>query len=217
MSQVVPSAVRVTASSDSTARSRVAKPITARLGHRRRGLRSGIILGMGLLLCSGNSARANSEQTRTGLVLRAVQSFFAAGKAADFRNAAEWATEDYSHLNPVGGWTRTRAIMIPSATALYSTGFLKGVTITPDAMDVRFGNTRVAVVTVPTRFSTFTTPDGIIHPDNEVWMWTFVVVRQGRRWLIMQNHASIRSAGVTNPPLACPACFGVCEETGTCR
>ena len=101
---------------------------------------------------------------------------------------------------------------------LAPSGLLKGVTITPDAMDVRFGNTHVAVVTVLTRFTTYTSPDGVIHPDNEVWMWTFVVVRQGRKWLIMQDHNSIRSVGTTFPPLACPACFGICEEdTGTCR
>jgi hypothetical protein len=150
-------------------------------------------------------------------VLQAVRSYYDAFNAEDFGNAAEFATEDWNHINNVGGWTRGRAILIPILTALHSTGFLKGVRITPEAMDVRFGNTRVAVVTVLSRTTAYTTPDGVTHPDGEEEVRTFVVVRQGRRWLTMQEHHSLRSLGVTFPPLACPACFGICEDTGTCR
>ena len=174
-----------------------------------------IILGIGVLLCSGNPARANSVQAREGLVLQAVQSFYDAFNAGDFGNAAEFATEEWNHIDPGGGWTRGRAILIPLLNLFHST-FLKGVTDTPEGMDVRFATTRVAVVTVPSRVTTYTTPDGVTH-ENERQIRTFVVVKQRGRWLIMQDHNTIRSPGsLTIPPLACPACFGICEDNGTC-
>jgi uncharacterized protein (TIGR02246 family) len=70
--------------------------------------------------------------------------------------------------------------------------FLKGVTDTPDEMEVRFARADVAVVTVPsTMKGTFTTPDGKKH-ENDRNIRTFVVAKRGGKWLIMQDQNTIR-------------------------
>jgi uncharacterized protein (TIGR02246 family) len=75
--------------------------------------------------------------------------------------------------------------------------FLKGVSDTIEQMDVRLANADVAVATVTSRVSTFTTPDGVKH-ENEQQVRTLVVVKRGARWLIMQDHNTI----VTPQPAA---------------
>ena len=69
--------------------------------------------------------------------------------------------------------------------------FLKGVSDTPEEMSFRFATLDVAVVTVPSRVSTYTTPDGVTH-ENERQIRTFVVVKRGGRWLIMQDQNTVR-------------------------
>ena len=58
--------------------------------------------------------------------------------------------------------------------------FLKGVTDTPEDIAVRFATSDVAVVTVRSRTSPFTSPDGIRH-ENESRVRTFVVVKRDGR------------------------------------
>ena len=70
------------------------------------------------------------------------------------------------------------------------TRFLKGVTDTIENMDLRFATPDVAVATVASRVSTYTTPDGNAHA-NERWIRTFVVVNRGGRWLIMQDQNTV--------------------------
>ena len=96
-----------------------------------------------------------------------------------------------------------QAVLLPLLAFAHST-FLKGVIDTPQAMDVRFATTRVAVVTVPSMVTTYTTPDGVTH-ENERQIRTFVVVKQRHSWMIMQDHNTIRLpfAG-TLPPLGSP-------------
>jgi uncharacterized protein (TIGR02246 family) len=64
--------------------------------------------------------------------------------------------------------------------------FLKGVSDKIEDMDVRFATPDVAVATVRSRMSTFTMPNGVEHV-NEGHIRTFVVVKRGSRWLIMQD------------------------------
>ena len=48
----------------------------------------------------------------------------------------------------------------------------------------------MAVVTVTSRMSTFTTPDRVRH-ENERHIRTFVVVKRSDRWLIMQDQNTV--------------------------
>jgi uncharacterized protein (TIGR02246 family) len=124
-------------------------------------------------------------------VRRAVQAFYDAFNSHDFGRVAEFTTEDWTHINPLGGWTRGRAGVLKELKEVHST-FLKGVTDTPEEMPVRFATPDVAVVTVPSRVSTYTTPDEVRH-ENERQIRTFVVVKRGGKWLIMQDQNTIRS------------------------
>ena len=65
--------------------------------------------------------------------------------------------------------------------------FLKGTTDTIENMDIRFATEDVAVATVTSVASPFTSPDGVKH-GVEPHIRTFVVVNRGGRWLIMQDH-----------------------------
>lgn len=147
-----------------------------------------VLLVTAFLLSLPNLAIA---QTTSGekQVRQAVQSFYAAFNAHGFVRAAEYTTEDWNHINPFGGRTRGRMAVLKELNEVHST-FLKGVSDTIEEMDVRFATPDVAVVTVTSRMSTYTTPDGAKH-ENERHIRTFAVVRRSGRWLIMQDQNTI--------------------------
>ncbi len=124
-------------------------------------------------------------------VRQAVRSFYDAFNAHGFGRAAEFTTEDWNHINPLGGWTRGREAVLKELKEVHST-FLKGVFDTMEDMDVRFATPDVAVVTVTSRMSTYTTPDGVKR-ENERHIRTFVVVKRTGRWLIMQDQNTLIS------------------------
>ncbi len=131
-------------------------------------------------------AQTSSKETQ---VRQAVQSFYDAFNAHGFGRAAEYTTEDWNHINPFGGRTRGRDAVLKELNEVHST-FLKGVSDTIEDMDVRFATPDVAVVTVTSRMSTYTTPDGVKH-ENERHVRTFVVVKRSGRWRIMQDQNTI--------------------------
>ena len=141
---------------------------------------------MGLYLGGGVLAQTSGEEQAR----RAVQSFYDAFNSHDFRSVAEFTTEDWTHINPFGGWTRGRKAVLKELEEVHST-FLKGVTDTAEEVSVRFATPDVAVVTVPSKISTYTTPDRVKH-ENERLIRTFVVVKRGGKWLIMQDQNTIR-------------------------
>ena len=56
--------------------------------------------------------------------------------------------------------------------------------------DVRLASKDVAVASVISRMSAFTSPDGVRHL-NEQHIRTFLLVRQDARWLIMQDQNAV--------------------------
>jgi uncharacterized protein (TIGR02246 family) len=149
---------------------------------------------MNILLCavpalvipSGVLAQVPSEKSAEKQARQAVQSFYNTFNAHDWDRATEFTTKDWTHLDLGGGWTRGREAVLKQLKQVHAT-FLKGVTVTPEEMEVRFATPEVAVVTVPSKVrGTFTTPDGLTH-ENERQIRTFVVVKRGSRWLIMQD------------------------------
>ena len=145
------------------------------------------LLAFSLVSISGMvSAQTSAKEID---VRRAVQSFYDAFNAHGFDRATEFTTEDWNHINPLGGRTRGRADTLKDLHQVHST-FLKGVSDNVDEMDVRFADSNVAVVTVTSRMTTYVTPDGTKH-ENERYLRTFVVVRQNGQWLIMQDQNTI--------------------------
>jgi uncharacterized protein (TIGR02246 family) len=131
-------------------------------------------------------------------VRQTVQAFYAAFSAPNgFERAADFTTDDWNHINPFGGRTNGRVAVLKEVLEVHRT-FLKGVTDTVTQMDVRMASPDVAVATVASDMSTFTSPDGVRHEDNHQ-IRTFIVVKRGARWLIMQDHNTFVVAQPESP------------------
>src|SRR6185312_17007705 len=99
-------------------------------------------------------------------VRQTVQAFYAAFNAHGFSHAADFTTEDWNHINPYGGRTHGRAAVLKELHEVHST-FLNGVSDNIEKLDVRFASKDAAVATVTSRMSTFTSPDGIKHVNEQ--------------------------------------------------
>jgi uncharacterized protein (TIGR02246 family) len=122
-------------------------------------------------------------------VRETIRAFYRAFNAHDFSRAAEFTTADWVHINPFGGWTRGRDSVLAELREVHGS-FLMGVKDTPDTILVRLTGTTSAVATVPSRLSTYVTPDGIRH-DRERQIRTFVLTRLENRWWIVQDQNTI--------------------------
>ena len=131
-----------------------------------------------------------SSITQEIWVRRTVQSFYEAFNSHDFSRVPEFTTEDWTHINPLGGWTRGRDAVLTELKEVHST-FLKGVTDTPVEIEVRFATKNAAIVTVPSKMSPQTTPDGA-RRENQEQIRTFILVKRGGQWLIMQDQNTFR-------------------------
>ena len=129
-------------------------------------------------------ADARPDRTESD-IRRTVQTFYDAFNSHDFRQLDRVTTPEWNHINPLGGRTIGRAAVLAELRQVHST-FLKGVTDTPIRMDVELVMPSVALVTVRSRTSDFTTPDGVRH-RNEQQIRTFVVVKRDGRWLITRD------------------------------
>lgn len=89
---------------------------------------------VGLALASPMAAQAPAAEAR---VRQTVQAFYAAFNSHGFDRAAEFTTDDWNHINPLGGRTSGREVVLKELRAVHST-FLKHVSDTIDQMDVRF-------------------------------------------------------------------------------
>jgi uncharacterized protein (TIGR02246 family) len=137
-----------------------------------------------LLALLAPPADARPDRTASD-IRRTVQTFYDAFNTHDFRQLDRVTTTDWNHINPLGGRTIGRAAVLAELQQVHST-FLKGVTDTPVATDVEMVAPSVALVTVRSRTSDFTTPDGVRH-TNEQQIRTFVVVERRGRWLITRD------------------------------
>jgi uncharacterized protein (TIGR02246 family) len=140
------------------------------------------IITLGLLLLVPGAVLSDDQEPA---VRTAIQAFY---KAFDdgFVALADYATEDWNHINPNGGRDRGREATLKTVRGAHQT-FLKGTSDTIENMDIRFATEDVAVGTVTSVTSPFTSPDGVKH-GLERHIRTFVVVKRGGRWLIMQDH-----------------------------
>ena len=141
-----------------------------------------------LMIAIGLHAQTATPEAQ---VRKAVQSFYEAFNSHDFARVPEFTTEDWTHINPLGGWTRGRDAVLAELREVHSS-FLKGVTDTIEEMEVRFATTGVAIVTVPSKTSPYTSPDGV-RRENQRQIRTFVLVKRHGGWLIMQDQNTFRN------------------------
>jgi uncharacterized protein (TIGR02246 family) len=137
---------------------------------------------VGLFLMSPRTALSEDKETAVRAVIRAFYSAFDDG----FVGPADYATEDWNHINPNGGRVGGREATLKEVREVHQS-FLKGTTDTIESLDIRFATEDVAVGTVTSVMSPFTSPDGVKH-GKERHIRTFIVVKRGARWLIMQDH-----------------------------
>jgi uncharacterized protein (TIGR02246 family) len=136
-----------------------------------------------LAFCLALAGLANAEDESSPL--QAVRQFYDAFNAHRFDDVSAFTTVDWNHINPGGGRTSGREAVLRELREVHAT-FLKAVTDRIERIDSRSVGADVMIVTVNSRMSTFTMPDGVVHP-NEAHVRTFVLVRRGARWLITQD------------------------------
>jgi uncharacterized protein (TIGR02246 family) len=127
------------------------------------------------------SAGGNDREAEVRSTIEAFYKAFDEG----FTQPADFATEDWNHINPFGGRTRDREATLKEVREVHQS-FLKGATETIESMDIRFATSDVAIGTAVSVGSGFTSPDGVKHGPGRA-IRTFVVVRRGKRWQIMQD------------------------------
>src|SRR5262249_48863802 len=99
----------------------------------RSSLKAITITIIGLLLVIPPAALSDD---RDAAVRTTIQAFY---KAFDdgFTGPADYATEDWNHINPYGGRDRGREATLKDVRAVHQS-FLKGTTDTIENMDIRF-------------------------------------------------------------------------------
>jgi uncharacterized protein (TIGR02246 family) len=137
------------------------------------------ILAMSLAALSVAHADEKAAEVRA-----TIQTFYKNFKRV--HRPADYATEDWNHINPNGGRNQGREATLARVREVHRT-FLKGAKESVESIDVRFAADDVAVGTVISVSSPFVAPDGTKH-DVQRGIRTFVVVKRGGSWLIMQDH-----------------------------
>jgi uncharacterized protein (TIGR02246 family) len=133
------------------------------------------------MVCSGG---AQAAQSGNAAVMAPVRAFYQSYNDG-FNGPANFATDDWNHINPGGGRTQGKTSVLAEVRSVHRT-FLKGVTDTIQHADVRFASRGVAVVTVVSRTSPFALPtDKFASAHDQIR--TFVVVKRGGHWLVMQD------------------------------
>ncbi|MGE5113556.1 MAG: YybH family protein [Acidobacteriaceae bacterium] len=130
-------------------------------------------------------AQRNDKEAEVRSTIEAFYKAFDDG----FTSPADYAAEDWNHINPFGGRTRGRKAVLKEVREVHQS-FLKGTTENIESMDIRFATSDVAVGTVVSVGSAFTSPDGVKHEPGRA-IRTFVVVRRGKRWQIMQDQNTL--------------------------
>jgi len=133
--------------------------------------------------CLGQNAQ---DEDSVKKVVMAFQEDFNEGS---FKNAYNYTTTDWEHINPFGGITKGRDETLKDVRQVHQT-FLKGVTTTIESMTIRFITADVVIANVIEKGSPFETPDGVKH-ENPRSFKTYIIVRQKGKWLLTHDQATI--------------------------
>ena len=137
------------------------------------------------VLFIASSVFAQSEQDQKE-IKNVIISFHNDFNDGSFKNAGTYTTEDWEHINPLGGIDKGRANVLKTVREVHQS-FLKGVTMTLEDFSLRFITPDVAIVDAIDKTSDFTTPDGKKH-QNERHIKTYVLVKKNGKWLMTHDH-----------------------------
>ena len=133
-----------------------------------------------------SQGQSSSDTAAVKKVVIAFQDDFNDGS---FKNAVNYATTDWEHINPGGGIDKGRDSVLKLVRAVHQT-FLKGVSMIIEGMSIRFITPDVAIADVVHQISSYKTPDGATH-EHERLIKTYVIVKQKGKWLLAQDHATV--------------------------
>ena len=105
-----------------------------------------------------------------------------------FKNASNYTTTDWEHVNPFGGITKGREEVLKEVRQVHQT-FLKGVTITIESIMIRFITDDVAIADVIHKGSAFESPDGVKH-ENPRSFKTYIIIKQKGKWQLTHDQAT---------------------------
>jgi uncharacterized protein (TIGR02246 family) len=106
-----------------------------------------------------------------------------------FKNADNYTTSDWVHINPFGGVSRGRDEVLKGVRRVHQS-FLKGVSLSINSMTLKFINSETAIVDVLYKISAYELPKGVKH-ENEGRAKTYVVVKQSGKWLLTHDQNTI--------------------------
>jgi uncharacterized protein (TIGR02246 family) len=138
--------------------------------------------------CLVSAVFAQSEEDKKA-IKSVILSFHSDFNDGSFKNAETYTTEDWEHINPLGGIDKGRANVLKTVRGVHQS-FLKGVTMTLEDFSLRFITPDVAIADAIDKMSDFTTPDGTKH-QNERHIKTYVLVKKNGKWLLTHDHNTI--------------------------
>jgi uncharacterized protein (TIGR02246 family) len=141
-----------------------------------------------VLLISSFHGIAQTEQDRQS-IKQVIISFQEDFNEGSFKNAEQYTTEDWVHINPLGGVDKGQKEVLKVVREVHKT-FLKGVKMDLSDLSMRFITPDVAIAQAVHNMSTYTTPDGTKH-ENERHVKTYVVLRKNGKWLLTHDHNTI--------------------------
>ena len=136
------------------------------------------------LLSVGQTSKDEEE------VKKVIISFQEGFNEGSFKNAQDYTTTDWEHINPFGGITRGRDSTLTDVRSVHQT-FLKAVTMKIENMTIRFLTPDVALAVVFHKMDNYKTPDGVQH-INEIHTKTYVIVKQKGKWLLTLDQNTIK-------------------------
>ena len=136
-----------------------------------------------------NSKSNNINSKDEESVNKTIISFQEDFNNGDFKNATDYTTDDWEHINPGGGITKGRSEVLKEVRGVHQT-FLKGVNMTIENITIRFVNPNVAIADVIHKMSIYELPKGVRH-ENERQIKTYIVIKQNDKWLLTYDHNTI--------------------------
>ena len=149
-------------------------------------MKSILFLVLTSFISFASSGQNSQVEDSVKKVVLAFQEDFNEG---NFKNANNYTTTDWEHINPTGGITKGRDEVLKEVRQVHQT-FLKGATITMESITIRFIDDNVAIANVVWKGSGFETPDGVKH-ENPRSFNTYIIVRQKGKWLLTHDQATI--------------------------
>jgi uncharacterized protein (TIGR02246 family) len=145
-----------------------------------------LLIFLAIILSNTSFAQSSKDDQLVKNVVFAYQDDYNDGA---FKNVESYSTEDWEHINPIGGITKGRDSVMGELRPLCQT-ILKGVTLTVESITVRFLSPTVAIANVVHKCNDYEFPAGVKH-QNERHMKTYVIVKKQNKWLLTLDQNTI--------------------------